>query len=364
MKQILFVDDDADFLEGLKRILRSQRQEWNMQFVDGVDAAMAVTGEVDLDAIVSAADMPVKSGLDLLKELQSSPATSTIPTVILTGSADSNLKRRALDLGATDLLSKPVEPEDLLARIRSVIRLKDYQDQILDQNVLLEHKVRERTRDLEHSRLDIVWRLAKAGEFRDEETGQHVMRVAWCSQILAKQLGLDKTLVAQIFATSPLHDIGKIGIPDGILLKKGELDPQEWAFMERHCAIGAAILMDKPKGLPLEFEHGDEAIAANDENSLLTLAAEIALNHHERWDGAGYPNRLAGEDIPISGRIVAVADVYDALRSARSYKDPCEVEEVVNMIEVEAGKQFSPAIVKAFGESVAEFEAIRARYEE
>ena len=189
-KQVLFVDDEPNFLSGIKRMLRPYREEWDMYFAGSVDEAVAMVKEKEFDTIVSDVSMPIKSGLDLLSELQELDTFSKTPVIILTGNAEADLKRRALDLGATDLLNKPVAQEDLVARLHSTLRLKSYRDELQNQNALLEIRVQERTQDLEIARRDIVWRLAKAGEYRDEETVDHVIRVALCSKILATQMNL------------------------------------------------------------------------------------------------------------------------------------------------------------------------------
>ena len=363
MKRILFVDDEPNFLNGIRRMLRSERDTWDLHFAQSAQEGLDMAVETSFDVIVSDVQMPNMSGLDLVEALRADDRTKNTPVVILTGNAELDLKRRALDLGATDLLNKPVNPEDLRARLRNTIQLKEFQDQILQQNVILDRKVRERTRDLEASRLDIVMRLAKAGEFRDEETGDHVMRVAWCSWHLARKLGLSETDSEQIFMASPLHDIGKIGIPDDILRKTARLDTDERRNMEQHCMIGAAILQEQPKGLPPRFYALDDQNPVRDtENKLLSLAAEIALNHHEKWDGTGYPVGKRGDEIPLAAQIVALADVYDALRSVRSYKPSFPVEKTVAMIESQRNSHFSADLVALFLESVEDFEDIRRRY--
>ncbi len=363
-KQILFVDDEPNFLAGLRRMLRSYRDRWELHFAEGVDAALARCREIEFDTIVSDVNMPERDGFDLLAALKRDALTRDIPVIILTGNAENDLKRRALDNGATDLLNKPVSMEDLTARLRNATRLKEYEDILRNQNVVLEKKVRERTAALEHSRLDIIWRLAKAGEFRDEDTGAHVMRVAACSRVLSETMGLDRDFTEALFTTSPLHDIGKIGIPDGILLKSGKLTVDERHMMERHCEIGAAILLEKPRGTEyFDLPHPEVAEALHEElgfgYDLRILAAELALTHHEKWDGSGYPRGLEGKAIPVSGLIVAVADVYDALRSVRAYKPAFSVEETVANMMKGKGTHFSPEVLEAFEQSVDTFEEIR-----
>lgn len=364
-RKILFVDDEPNFLSGIRRLLRSQRDLWSMEFANSALEAMERTESMDFDAIVSDVNMPGKSGLDLLEMLRANERTRAIPVIILTGNAETALKRRALDLGATDLLNKPVGHEDLIARLRSVLRLKSYQDELRDQNIILEQRVLERTAELEHARRDIIWRLAKAGEFRDEETGNHVLRVASCCRELATEIGLAKEEVRHIFLASPLHDVGKIGIPDRILLKEGPLDEEERKMMERHCEIGASILLAEPKGISAFLEYQDDCVEStpsSESDALREMAATIILSHHEKWDGTGYPQGLKGEDIPLPGRICAVADVYDALRSGRPYKRAFTMDETMEMMRVEREAHFCPKVFNAFEGLVGEFEAIRERF--
>lgn len=348
--RILFVDDDHHFREGLRLTLRPFMNEWDIAFAESVDDALAQARETPPDVIVSDVNMPRRSGLDLLVEIKSDPGLKDLPVIILTGNAELDLKRKALDLGATDLLNKPFQREDLFARLRNALRLKSYEDQLRNYNQKLENAVAQRTRELERSKRGILWRLAKAGEFRDEETGNHVARVACTSQLVSNALGLDAALSEAIFLTSPLHDIGKIGIPDNILLKPGPLTPGEMEVMRTHCLIGAAILLEQPSGFGdfgeafLGADH-DEGIESD---ALLQTASEICLTHHERWDGDGYPDRLAGDAIPITGRIVAISDVYDALRSARPYKKAFPVEKAFDVIQESRGTHFDPAVCDAF----------------
>ncbi len=364
-KRLLFVDDEPNFLNGIRRMLRSHRDAWDMEFVNSVDEAVSLTENAEFDAVISDVNMPLKNGLDLLGILRDRDNTRNVPIIILTGNAEADLKRRALDLGATDLLNKPVGQEDLIARIRSVLRLKAYQDELRDQNIILERRVRERTADLERARRDIVCRLAKAGEFRDEETGDHVIRVASCSEALAKALGLPAQDVDLILLTSPLHDLGKIGIPDSILLKNGPLTADERAVMQQHCEIGASILTAQPKGMTrfLADASGTFGAAMPDStDALRETAATIMLTHHEKWDGTGYPRGLRGDDIPLYGQIVAVADVYDALRSARPYKDAFSVEDTIERMHAARGTHFAPKVYDAFATVVDAFEDIRTRF--
>ena len=220
-RRILFVDDEPNVLDGLRRMLRAERDRWDMSFVDGAHAALDEMRTVSFDAVVSDVNMPGIDGSALLTEIRSNDRTRDIPVIILTGRNESGIKQRAPDLGATDLLNKPVDPQDLIARLRSAILLKEYQDELKAQNVILEMKVEQRTAELANSRLDIIWRLGKVAEYRDEETGNHVVRVGCYSRVIAETLGADREFVGMLFVTSPLHDLGKIDVDTHILTKPG-----------------------------------------------------------------------------------------------------------------------------------------------
>ncbi|MBU0595078.1 response regulator [Candidatus Bipolaricaulota bacterium] len=363
-RHILFVDDESNVLDGLRRILRTERGRWDMSFVDGADAALNEMLAGDFDVVVSDVNMPGKDGFALLAEMRKNERTRDVPVIILTGRKDSDIKRRALNMGATDLLSKPVDPQDLISRLRSVIRLKAYQDEIKRQNTILEHEVEERTAELSDSHLDLIWRLGKAAEYRDEETGNHVVRVGCCCRIIAEALRADDEFVELLFLTGPLHDIGKIGIPDAILMKRGPLNEDEWDVMKRHCVIGAEILREDSKLRNVFLAWPGARKRSNDpraQNPVLKMASSIAKTHHEWWDGTGYPSRLAGEEIPLESRIVALADTYDALRSERPYKPALSEDEALTVIHEEAGRHFDPAVYAAFRESGDELRSIQTQ---
>ena len=363
--RVLFVDDEASFLDGLRRMLHPYDGEWTMTFVTSVDEALQQLDASNIDTVVSDLQMPHQGGFDLLQRITMSADLRHVPVIIMTGAAERDLKRRALDQGATDLLNKPVDPADLIARIRSALRLKSYQDVIRGQNELLECKVQERTRALDTSRVDLIWRLGRVAEFRDEQTGNHIMRVGSYCKVLAEALGMPRDFAEMIFLTSPLHDIGKIGIPDGILLQPRKLTPQEWNIMRRHCTIGADILRQdakvwSPMGSVSSVDSTEESDGPR--NPFLEMASTIALVHHEWWDGTGYPQQLSGEGIPLEARIVAVADVYDALSSARPYKPAYPEPHVLHIMNEKAGHHFDPVVHRAFLQSLDRFRAIRAQY--
>jgi response regulator RpfG family c-di-GMP phosphodiesterase len=360
-KQILFVDDDPYFLKGLFRALHQMTDTWTMLYAESVDEALEIISQNAVDVVVTDFRMDGKDGLDLLRIINESEELSDIPVVMLTGSDESDLKRRALELGAADLLGKPVIREDLIARIKSVLRLKDSQDALKTMNQVLEIRVQERTAELEQSRLEMIWRLAKAGEYRDETTGNHVLRVGHFSRIIANELGGARDYSQCLFLTSPLHDIGKIGIPDAILNKPGKLTAEERLIMQGHCQIGAKILSRSKSDVgPLSvYSFSTSTIEKAGDNGLIEMAATVALRHHERWDGTGYPDRLAGNDIPLEALIVAVADVYDALSSDRPYKIAFPQDQVLSMMHEQSGLQFSPEVLAALESSLDEIESIR-----
>ena len=362
---ILFVDDESFFLESLKRILRQYEAQWEMHFVTSAAAARNLAESTSLDVIISDITMPDENGLELLQSLKTNDKTKDIPVVILTGNAETSLKREALELGATDLLNKPIITEDLIARINSVLKMKSFQDRLKNHSATLEQEVLKRTKNLEILHRDIVWRLAKAGELRDEDTGNHVVRVALHSQILAQQMGMRHEDVEMLFLTAPLHDVGKIGIPDAILLKPDTLTQQERVIMESHCQIGADILLEHPRGMKafLNFHQNeieDNQILQGD--AIRRMAGTIVMCHHEKWDGSGYPQGLAGEKIPVEGRIVALADVFDALCSKRPYKDKFHHEDAREIIVASSGTHFDPDIVSVFEQTLEDFLLIRKEY--
>ena len=366
-KRILFIDDEPNILEMLSRVIAQCGENWIAQFSLGVEEALGLLAEEDFDTVLSDIRMPNKDGFFLLEAMQGDPKLRHIPVIMLTGEVDRTHKKKALDLGATDLLNKPVSREDLIARIRSAVRLKRYQDELEDQVSLLDRLVRERTEELELSHREVVWRLAKAGEYRDDHTGNHVARVAWCSSVLAEGLKQEPDFVELLFQVSPLHDIGKIGIPDAVLLKPGKLTPAEREVIERHCEIGAQILSQAPKSL--QFEWDSELLVETQTrrakpSEVLEMASAVARHHHEKWDGTGYPDKLAGDHIPVEARIVALADVYDALISWRPYKNPMHPEQVRDIIASEKGRHFDPQVVNAFFAGFDRIQMIQERAKE
>jgi putative two-component system response regulator len=274
--------------------------------------------------------MPKMDGFELMERL--GPMTGerrSIAFLVLTADAFDETKRRALSLGARDFLTKPLDRMELLLRVQNVLQVEHLQDQLFEQNANLEKEVAERTVDLEHARLEVLERLALAGEFRDDATQEHAWRIGHTCGLVALGLGHPAREVELLRRAAPLHDIGKIAIPDTILLKPGKLTDGEFEQMKTHTTIGGQIL-------------------SGSSSPLLRMAEEIALSHHERWNGEGFPRGLAGRDIPLPARIVAVADVFDALTHERPYKQAWTVEEAVAEVSDQAGRQFDPDVVEVF----------------
>ncbi len=355
-RHLLFVDDEPRILDAIRRSLRGAGSEWSLSFANSVEEALRLLRSEEIDVVITDITMPGRDGFDLLREVLTCPHLSRIPVLVLTGLADDGLKRRALDAGAFDLIGKPIQREDLIARVRSVLRTKDYEHSLSRLNATLERQVNERTRDVEASRTDLLVCLAMAGECRDSDTGRHLARVASYTRLLAQKAGLPAADVETLFKASPLHDIGKLGVPDSILLKPGPLTPEERSAMQRHCEIGYRILT--PPTECVAMFSGDQ-LGERRPNPLLHAAAEIALCHHERWDAKGYPRALRGDQIPLSARLVAVADVYDALTTRRPYKEPIAHAAAIELLYQEDGKHFDPAAIAVLRSVSDEFDQVR-----
>jgi putative two-component system response regulator len=295
--------------------------------------------------------MPYVSGLDILSEVRNDESIAFIPIVILTAVTDRETRVRAVELGATDFLNKPVDASELVPRVQIVLAVMEYQDRLRNYSQDLETAVRQRTAELEMSRRDLVHCLARAAEYRDDDTGQHVLRVGRYSGLIAEALDIDPAVVDVLEQAALLHDIGKIGIPDAVLLKPGRLTDDEFMMMQKHAGFGKRILtscsLDEEKMLRRHAEVGAHILEVGSSN-ILDMARTIALTHHERWDGTGYPLGLKGEDIPLVGRIVAVADVFDALSSRRSYKKAFPLDQCFSVMQEGRGSHFDPTVLDVF----------------
>ncbi|MEI8395641.1 MAG: HD domain-containing phosphohydrolase [Rhodospirillaceae bacterium] len=339
---ILIVDDAPLNVALLESILSSAGYTSVTSQIDPLKV-QDMCRQREFDLILLDIQMPYLDGFEVMRQLIELAGDDYLPILVLTASTDRATRLRALESGAKDYLTKPFERLEVLHRIRNLLVVRaQYKERKL-QSERLEEMVRDRTRELEDTRLEIIHRLSRAGEYRDNETGMHVIRMSKSCEQLALAAGLGKAFGELILYASPMHDVGKIGIPDRVLLKPGPLDPDEWALMQRHVEIGLSILGTHTQGL-------------------LAMATNIVKHHHERWDGTGYPNRLKGEDIPIEGRIAAICDVFDALTSKRPYKEPWPVFEAVEYLRKNAGSHFDPVLVDYFVAILPEILEIRLRH--
>lgn len=298
--------------------------------------------------------MPEVSGFEILEAMQSDDALRSIPVLVLTAMSDRKTRLAALELGASDFLEKPIDQAELAPRVRNALMIRVCQSQLRSYADDLRTAVRQRTRQLSRSRLEVVHCLARAAEFRDDDTGQHVVRVGHFAKLIAHHAGLPQSFVDMIGFAAQLHDVGKIGIPDSILQKPGPLTDEEFDFMRRHCDMGNRVLSASHVSDRVLFGTGnfDLSDPSSPEETWVSpvsgMAATIAMTHHEKWDGSGYPNGLAGKDIPIEGRITAIADVFDALSSKRPYKEAYPIEQCFEILREGRGKHFDPELLDVF----------------
>jgi putative two-component system response regulator len=336
-------------------------------FVTTTDARQAIDliSKESPDALLLDIMMPYVSGLDILASLRADERWLHLPIVILTAANDQAIKRRAIDLGVTDFLAKPVDATDLVPRIRNALIVKRHFDHLQKHKEKLEVEVLRRTAELARSRQEVIHCLARAGEFRDDHTGRHVLRVGKYARLIAEELGWRGEELEMLEQAAQLHDIGKIGIPDSILLKPGKLGPEEFEIMQRHSVYGTKIAQGLPNNeindLCHHTEFGSRLLETTD-SPILALAATIALSHHEKWDGSGYPLGLAGEKIPPAGRITAVADVFDALSSKRPYKPPYPLEQCFEILKEGRGRHFDPRVLDSFFRCKDEIVRVQIQY--
>jgi putative two-component system response regulator len=328
--RILMVDDEDANLQLLRRILEPAGYD-DLRSTTKPEEVPGLFAEYRPDLLLLDILMPGKDGLEVLAEIRETfDKDDYLPVLIVTSDHSAEAMRRGLSAGAQDFLTKPLSPAEVRLRVENLLKTRFLHLALQDHNRNLEERVRERTAQLERARLEILDRLARAAEYRDDETGEHTRRVGQIAAAIAGALGLEDDEVELIRRTAPLHDVGKIGIPDEILLHPGKLTEAQRDIMKTHTTIGGNLM-------------------AGSEFPLMQKAEEIARTHHEWWSGEGYPAGCAGEDIPMAGRIVAVADVFDALSHRRPYKPAWSVAEAWNEIEQRAGSQFDPAAAEAFG---------------
>jgi putative two-component system response regulator len=339
---ILLVDDQLINIKLLEKMLRqagftaifstTRPQEVKTLYFDN-----------EIDLIMLDIRMPEMDGFDVMEALQAEIENDYLPVLVITAELTSQTREKALSSGAKDFITKPFNQSEVIQRIFNMLEVRLLHKQVRLQNETLEQQVRQRTRQLEQSQLEIIKRLGRAAEYKDNETGNHILRMSHFAQMLARAAGLSEELADNILLAAPMHDIGKIGIPDNILLKPGKLNPEEWEIMKTHVTIGADLLdgTDIP---------------------LLVMARNIALSHHEKWDGSGYPLGLSGEAIPIEGRICAICDVFDALTSERPYKRAWPVEEAMALLQQQKGQHFDPQLVDLFETIIDDVLAYRAAH--
>ncbi len=357
----MIVDDEEATIMTVQHHLKKEGYEHFVTTIRSRDA-MELLKVNQPDVVLLDIRMPEVSGLDILRAKELDSTLEHIPVIVLTATTDPTTKRSALDLGAMDFLTKPVDPNDLAPRVKNALVVKKHYDQKADEAARLEEVVRRRTDEVVQSRQQLILSLARAAEHRDNETGNHVLRVGRFAGIIARELGWSESQAEILVQAAPLHDVGKIGVPDSILFKKGKLDPQEFDVIRRHCAWGKQIIEPfSGRDLHVIQAHArlGESILHVRSSPMLMIASRIAQTHHENWDGTGYPLGLAGEDIPIEGRITAVADVYDALSTKRPYKEAFPREKCFEILESYRGTKFDPWVLDAFFARSSEIVAVQ-----
>ncbi|AZQ12526.1 response regulator [Shewanella khirikhana] len=351
---VLIVDDAAENLTLLNGLLKDK---YRVRAANNGALALEIARKVPIDIVLLDVVMPGMTGYDVCRELKSDPELKHIPVVFLTARDSVEDEHHGFDLGASDYISKPISPPIVMARIKNLLQVKASQDFLRDQNQFLEQEVQRRTRQISEIQDVTISALASLAETRDQETGFHIRRTQWYVKLLAQKIReqdkfaklMTDEYIETLFKSAPLHDIGKVGIPDHILLKPGKLDNDEFTVMKTHADLGWHAI-----------EEAEKTIGSKE--SFLEVAKEIAHFHHEKWDGSGYPEGLAGEDIPLSARLMAIADVYDALISKRVYKSAMTHEAALQIIRNGSGNHFDPVLVDAFFAIEADFFAIANKF--
>jgi len=339
---ILIIDDEQVNLKLLDKMLLTQGYSDLILIDDPLEVINSYQSKRP-DLILLDINMPQLDGYGVMEQLKTLNDPLLPPIIILTAQHGRDHLLKALRAGARDFITKPFDQNELFMRVRNLLEAHLAHKLIFDQKSVLEEMVQRRTDEIQNTRLQIVQRLGMAAEYRDEETGNHILRMSHISELLARSVGWDEASCELILLASPMHDIGKIGIPDKILLKPGKFEADEWEVMKSHAEIGGKLL-------------------EGDDSDLMRLAKDIALTHHEKWDGSGYPHGLVGKDIPQAGRIAALADVFDALTSERPYKKAWSVEEAVDLIKEQSGLHFDPELVDTFIKQLPNILKIRERF--
>ena len=341
---ILVVDDEPANLKLLRLMLQHAGYR-RISLLDDPRQVTALCQAEPPDLILLDINMPHLDGFGVMGQIKALGLPLACPIVVLTAQCGQDLLLRALQNGANDFLNKPFNRQELLARVHNLLTAQLARQRLQADHASLEQAIENQTREVQRLQADVVRRLARASELRDNETGAHVLRMSHTSALLAKQMGWSDSACALLLEASPMHDVGKIGIPDGILLKPGPLTTDERTIMQTHTTVGAALL-------------------TGSDDPLLSMARDIALCHHEKWDGTGYPSGLTGTAIPEAARIVAIADVFDALTSERPYKQAWPVPDAVQFMQNQAGKHFDPDILAGFLGIIPQVQAIRLRHTE
>lgn len=339
--KILLVDDNKTNIDVLVQTLRD---DYSLSVALNGKKAIEHVHANKTDLILLDILMPGMDGFEVCTKLKSDPKTRDIPIIFITALEKSGHKTKGFETGAVDYITKPFDVAEVRARVKTHLALKTAQEALKNQNYLLEEKVLERTRDLEKTQIEIVYRLGKAAEYRDEETGQHIQRMSEYCRVLGKAAGLSEKESGLLALASTMHDVGKIGISDTILFKPGKLTDEEWETMKTHATIGARLL-------------------SRSDTKLLQEAEAIARTHHEKWDGSGYPQGLRETEIPLYGRIVCIGDVFDALISERPYKKACPVDQALDEIRAGRGSHFDPTLAGLFLDQEPDLKKIVADFQ-
>jgi len=342
--RILIVDDEPANVELVRQTL-SHQGYLNIRTASDPREVLGIYKDFEPDILLLDLRMPYMDGFAVMDQLKANDPNFNMPILVLTAEHNSETCLKALNNGGKDFMGKPINLLEMLTRVKNLLESHLLQKKVLNQNLILEEKVKERTEELKTTRLSVIQRLGRAAEYRDNETGFHVIRMSRYSALLGKKIGLDNEKCDLILNASPMHDIGKIGIPDSILLKPGKLDHDEWKIMKTHTTIGAQILAD-------------------DKSELLQFAQKIALQHHEKFDGTGYPNSLKGEEISLETRIVTTCDIFDALTSERPYKKSWSIEEAINEMEKIGGSILDHKLVASFKEILPDILEIKGKFQD
>jgi len=342
--KVLVVDDEELNVEILSDLFDIHEFENITSQTDPV-AAVKLYKEQDFDLVLLDINMPVMDGFDVLDAFREINKKVPPPVLVLTALIDNNTRIKALSSGASDFLTKPFNQEEVFCRVNNLLEVHLSRKQLSNINHELEQKVLQRTKELMQSQQEALQTLAFAAEFRDKDTALHTVRVGWYSRLLGEQIGIQGDELEMLFQAAPMHDIGKIGIPDEVLLKPGKFTPEEWLIMQNHSKIGGEIL-------------------GHHSSPMMKKAQEIALYHHEKWDGTGYPHKLSGTGIPINARIVIIADIFDALTIDRPYKNAWKIDKAVEYIQEGSGTFFDPDLVRAFSEIIPDFLRIKEAFKD